>query len=263
MGKAAEIGIIGGTGVYDPKILKDPERVNVHTPHGNPSDAMIIGTIGGRKVAFLPRHGADHSIPPHNLNNRANIHAFKELGVERIIAPCAVGSLREEVKPGDVVLADQFIDRTHGRPSTFYEGGRVCHISVAEPFCPSLRKAALDAGKKLRLPLHASGTYVCVNGPRFSTKAESKVFRQWGADIIGMTLVPECVLAREKEMCYLPIALVTDYDVWKQRPVSAREVLETMRSNVDKARSLIEDLVPKIPVQRDCGCGSALKDSVF
>lgn len=173
----AEIGIIGGTGVYDPKILKDAEEVKVYTPYGRTSEVILVGKLEGRNVAFLSRHGKKHELPPHNINSRANIWAMKELGVKRLLAPQAVGSLREDYKPGDIVICDQFIDRTHGRPSTFYESGKVCHISVAEPFCPELRDVAIDSCGKLSIPYHDKGTYVCINGPRFSTKAESKVYR--------------------------------------------------------------------------------------
>lgn len=259
----AEIGIIGGTGVYDPKLLKGAEEVKVYTPYGMTSDQIVVGELGGRRVAFLARHGKKHEIPPHNLNFRANIWAMNELGVTRIIAPQAVGSLKEDYKPGDIVICEQFIDRTHGRASTFYESGKVCHISVAEPFCPELRKVAIDACKSLGTTHHETGTYVCVNGPRFSTKAESGLFQSWGADVIGMTLVPECVLAREMEICYVSLATVTDYDVWRGTHVSLEEILTTMRRNIEKIRKLIPEIIKKTPRTRKCSCENARENAIL
>jgi len=261
--ESAEIGIIGGTGVYDPGLFKDPRSIKVYTPYGEPSDYVTIGTFKGKKVAFLPRHEKGHRIPPHKINYRANIWAFKELGVKRIIAPSAVGSLKEEMEPGHIVIPDQFIDRTRSRASTFYEGGFVCHVSTADPFCLDLRKIAISTAKKLKLDLHKDGTYVCIEGPRFSTRAESKMFRQWGAHIIGMTLVPEVVLAREQEICYVNIATVTDYDVWADKPVSADEVVETLKKNVDKTKKMLEDIIPQIPSKRNCLCSKALEGAVY
>ncbi|MBI2126319.1 MAG: S-methyl-5'-thioadenosine phosphorylase [Thaumarchaeota archaeon] len=259
----AEIGIIGGTGVYDPGLLEDAKSIKVYTPYGEPSDYVTVGVFKGRKVAFLPRHGKGHRIPPHKINYRANIWAFKELGVTRIVAPSAVGSLKEEMEPGHTVIPDQFIDRTRSRPSTFYEGGFVCHVSTADPFCPEIRKLAIGSAKKLKIDVHDYGTYVCIEGPRFSTRAESKMFRQWGAHIIGMTLVPEVVLAREAEMCYVNIATVTDYDVWADKPVSAEEVVETLRKNVDKTKKMLERIIPEIPKKRRCTCGQALEGAIY
>ncbi|HEY4673593.1 MAG TPA: S-methyl-5'-thioadenosine phosphorylase [Nitrososphaerales archaeon] len=261
--ESAEIGIIGGTGVYDPGLFKDAKSIKVYTPYGDSSDYITIGTFKGRKVAFLPRHGKGHRIPPHKINYRANIWAFKELGVKRIVAPSAVGSLKEEMEPGHIVIPDQFIDRTRSRASTFYEGGLVCHVSTADPFCPDLRKIVISTAKKMKLDVHKDGTYVCIEGPRFSTRAESKMFRQWGAHIIGMTLVPEVVLAREQEMCYVNIATVTDYDVWADKPVSADEVIETLKKNVDKTKKMLENIIPHIPTKRDCLCSKALEGAVY
>jgi 5'-methylthioadenosine phosphorylase len=189
----AEIAVIGGTGFYDPKLLKNPRDVKVRTPYGLPSDAITIGELGGKRVAFLPRHGKKHTIRPSDVNSQANIFALKKLGVERIIAPSTVGSLREDYRPGDVVFVDQFIDRTTKREESFYTGKQVCHISVAEPMCPELRSALMKAAEGLKIFTHKTGTYVCIEGPRFSTKAESRMHRAWGADVVGMTLVPECV----------------------------------------------------------------------
>jgi 5'-methylthioadenosine phosphorylase len=241
----AEIAVIGGTGVYDPEIIEDAREVKVYTPFGAPSDLVSLGTYEGRKIAFIPRHGRGHQIPPHKINYRANIWALRELGVKQIVASSACGSLREDYEPGDFVITDQFIDRTKGRPDTFYEGGQLCHISSADPVCTQL--------------VHPTGTYVCVQGPRFSTRAESKLFRGWGADIIGMTLYPECVLAREAEICYVSAAMVTDYDVWAERPVSTQEILETMHDNSFNFKKLIMGALPELPEERTCGCGEALK----
>jgi 5'-methylthioadenosine phosphorylase len=259
----AEIGIIGGTGVYDPKLLKNVEEIKFHTPYGSPSDLITIGKLKGRKIAFIPRHGKKHTIRPTDINSRANIYALKQLGVQWILAPSAVGSLREDFKPGDVVFIDQFIDRTTRREQSFYTGLQVCHITVAEPMCPDLRKILTKAASDLSIRYHKAGTYVCIEGPRFSTKAESKLFRSWGADVIGMTLVPECVLAREAEICYASMATVTDYDVWKEHPVSTREIMRTMKESVEKIKHLITEAIPKIPKERTCECAMALKNALI
>lgn len=261
--ESAEIGIIGGTGVYDPELFENAKSMKVYTPYGEPSDYVTLGTFKGRKVAFLPRHGKGHRIPPHRINYRANIWAFKELGTTRIVAPSAVGSLKEEMEPGHLVIPDQFIDRTRSRAATFYDGGYVAHVSTADPFCAELTKLAYSTAKKLKLDVHPDGTYVCIEGPRFSTRAESKMFRQWGAHIIGMTLVPEVVLAREAEICYVNLATVTDYDVWADKPVSADEVVETLKKNVDKTKSMLENIIPQIPKKRGCSCGKALEGALY
>jgi 5'-methylthioadenosine phosphorylase len=255
----AEIGIIGGTGLYDPQLLKNVEDVTVETPYGAPSDAITIGELAGRSVAFLPRHGKKHTIRPTDVNSRANVFALKKLGVKRILAPSAVGSLKEDYKPGDVVFVDQFIDRTTKREQSFYTGNKVCHISVAEPMCPEMRKTLIAIAKDMGIRAHPTGTYVCIEGPRFSTKAESKLFRSWDADIIGMTLVPECVLAREAELCYASISTVTDYDVWKDHVVSADEVVATMKASVEKVKRIILEAVTRLPKECSCECKSALK----
>jgi 5'-methylthioadenosine phosphorylase len=259
----AEIGIIGGTGVYDPGMIKNLKKIKVHTPFGRTSDLITIGEFNDRNVAFIPRHGPNHEIPPHKVNSRANIWALKELGVTRIIAPSAVGSLREDYKPSDLVIADQIIDRTKGRADTYYEEGQVCHISLADPFCDELREIFISGAEKLNLDYHKRGTYVCIQGPRFSTKAESNMFRLWGADIIGMTVYPECTLARELELCYATVTTITDYDVWAEKPVSAEEVIETMRKNIDKLRNLISNVITNIPKAHHCSCGEALRDAML
>jgi 5'-methylthioadenosine phosphorylase len=259
----AEIGIIGGTGVYDPEIIEDAHEVKVYTPYGAPSSLVTLGTYKGRAIAFIPRHGAGHQIPPHRINYRANVWAMKQLGVQRIVASSACGSLREDYKPGDFVITDQFIDRTRKRLDTFYEGGVVGHVSSADPICPQLHGLFVEQAEGHGYPFHPTGTYVCIEGPRFSTRAESRLFRQWGCDIIGMTMYPECVLAREAEICYVSIAMVTDYDVWAEKPVSSDEVVETMRVNSEKFKTLIMNALPLIPEERVCGCGSALSQALL
>jgi len=255
----AEIGIIGGTGLYDPQLLKNVEEVNVETPYGAPSDAITVGDLAGRRVAFLPRHGKNHNIRPTDVNSRANIFALKKFGVKRILAPSAVGSLKKDYKPGDVVFVSQFIDRTTKREQSFYTGNKVCHISVAEPMCPELRQTLISVAKDVGIRAHPTGTYICIEGPRFSTKAESKLFRSWDADIIGMTLVPECVLAREAELCYASISTVTDYDVWKDHAVSADEVVAMMKASVEKVKRVILEAVARLPKECSCECKNALQ----
>lgn len=256
------IGVIGGSGFYDPTILSDTREIRVHTPYGAPSDSIFVGRVGDVAVAFLPRHGRAHTIPPHRINSRANIWALHELGVERIIAPSAVGSLKTEIEPGHLVFPDQFIDMTKTRVYTFYDGPRVAHISMADPFCPQLRSILSSEAGGLGLKHHTKGTYVCIEGPRFSTRAESAMWRLIGGDVIGMTLVPEINLARELGMCYATIALVTDYDVWAEHPVTAKQVVETQRKNIEAARRLLYATIPKVPEKRGCGCAGVL-DSAF
>jgi 5'-methylthioadenosine phosphorylase len=259
----AKIAIIGGSGIYDPAIFEKSERIKVYTPYGAPSSLVTIGEYKGIKVAFIPRHGEKHSIPPHAINYRANIWALKELGVERVISISAVGSLQEDIKPGDFVLLNQFIDRTWGRAGTFYDGGEVCHISMADPFCPELNNIIYETAKSMKLRIHKDCTYVCIQGPRFSTRAESKLFKSWGAHVIGMTLVPEVNLAREVRMCYSTIAMVTDYDVWAEKPVSAEEVVRVMNQNVENAKKLIANVIPKIPKERKCNCAKYLDEALM
>lgn len=254
---AAEIGIIGGSGFYDSSLFSSIKEVKIHTPFGAPSDLISVGEYKGIGVAFLPRHGKRHTIPPHLINYRANVWAMRDLGVKRILAPSAVGSLREGMKPGDLVIPDQFIDFTKKREYTFYEGAVVGHFSMADPFCQELRHSAIETAKQLGIEHHQAATYVCVEGPRFSTRAESRLFRNWGADIIGMTLVPEVNLAREAGICYATLATVTDYDVWAERPVTAQEVASTMKSNVEKVKSLLKEIIPALAKERRCGCGAS------
>ncbi len=255
----AEFGVIGGTGLYDPNLLKNVKEITVETPFGKPSDSITVGELAGKTVAFLPRHGKKHTIRPTDINVQANIFALKKLGVKRILAPSTVGSLREEYHPGEIAFIDQFIDRTTKREQSFYSKEKVCHISVAEPMCPELRKNLIDVAKGLDIKMHQTGTYVCIEGPRFSTKAESKMYRQWGADVVGMTLVPECVLAREAEICYANISTVTDYDVWKDHVVSVDDVLATMKSNIENVKRLVAQTIDKMPPECGCTCNQALK----
>jgi len=256
---APRIGIIGGTGVYDPEIFEIKDKIALSTPYGAPSDRILVGEMDGVEIAFLSRHGSGHVYPPHRINYRANIWALKHLGVERIISPCAVGSLQEEYHPGELVIVDQFIDFTKGRDYTFFDGAKTMHISTAEPFCKEMSSLFASEARRMDLPFHGSGTYVCIEGPRFSTKAESRMFRNF-ADIIGMTLVPECQLAKEAEMCYTSLATITDYDVWADKPVDTATVLKTMSESVERVRNLIAATLDKIPETRDkCECPHTLE----
>ena len=262
----AEIGIFGGTGIYDSEILQNSKEITIETPYGKTSDAITVGELNGKKVAFMPRHGKKHSIPPHMINYCANIWAFKELGITRIISPSAVGSLKEEIKPGEFVLPTQFIDFTKSRRNSFSEDGRVIHISVADPFCPELQEIVSSVTNNQGISLHKDCTYTCIEGPRFSTKAESRFYKSTGADIIGMTLVPECQLAREAQICYVSIATVTDYDVWAEKPVTAKEVMDTLSKNVQSTKELLLNLIKTMPdkrTTRKCSCEKALTEAEF
>jgi len=254
-----KIAIIGGSGVYDPKIFKKEREFKIKTPFGNPSAPIEIGNFLGKRIAFLARHGKKHQFPPHKVSQRANIFALKKLGIERIIGICAVGSLKKNFKPGEIVISDQFADFTKKRDYTFYDKEAV-HVSLADPFCPELRNLFFREAKKLKIPVHQKGTYLCIEGPRFSTRAESKFFRNF-ADIIGMTLIPEVILAREMEICYLSLAMITDYDVWQPHPVEAQEVIKTMKENLEKIKKLLKATIPKIKEKRKCPCQEALKDA--
>ncbi len=263
MEQKAEIGIFGGTGIYDSGLLEDAKEITLDTPYGKTSDSITVGVFKGRKIAFMPRHGKKHSIPPHMINFRANIWAFKELGVKRIIAPSAVGSLKEEIKPSHFALPSQFLDFTKSREGSFSKDGKVIHISVANPFCPELQNVVVKTAAEQNVTIHKDCTYVCIEGPRFSTKAESKFFRSAGADIIGMTLVPECQLAREAQMCYVSVSTVTDYDVWAEKSVTAKEVFETISKNVEKIKKMLIKLIDEIPQQRRCSCDKALAEAEY
>ena len=257
---AAEVGIFGGSGFYS--FLDDVEEVQIETPYGTPSAPVSIGTIEGRSVAFLPRHGVKHQFPPHRINYRANAWALKELGVTRIIGPCAAGSLRQEVKPGDFVICDQLVDKTSGRADTFYEGPVTTHVSFADPYCPELRALAIKSARSGGIDVHERGTVVTVPGPRFSTRAESKWFQDAGWEVINMTQYPEAYLARELEMCYVNVSLITDYDVGvagETEAVTHEEVLRVFNANNDRLRKLLFAIVPAIPSERSCPCSTALQ----
>ena len=256
----ASLTIIGGSGVYNSTLFKNIKTIRMTTPFGSPSAPIEIGNFLGKEVAFLARHGKKHTIPPHLVNSRANLWAIKKLGIERVIGICAVGSLRDEYKPGEIVLPDQFFDFTKKREYTFYNQGKTVHVSLADPFCPYLRNLFYKEAKKLRISIHQKGTYLCIEGPRFSTRAESRMFRNF-AEIIGMTLVPEVQLARELEICYLSLAMITDYDVWQEKPVNTKEILETMANNLDNIKRLLEKTIPKISEKRTCPCKQALKNA--
>jgi len=252
--KQAEIAIIGGSGVYESELLEDAELIEMDTPYGRLSAPIEVGTFKGRRIAFLSRHGPGHRYTAHVVNYRANIWALNEIGVKRVIGVGAVGSLKENYRPGDLCFPDQFIDFTKTRTYTFRNEGTSGHISMADPFCPHLREIFSSAANEQGITAHRDGTYICIEGPRFSTRAESRMFRQF-ADIIGMTLVPEITLAREMGMCYASVAMITDYDVWADKAVSLKEVLETMNRNVEKVRGLIGAVIPRISENReDCPC---------
>ncbi|MBI4167897.1 MAG: S-methyl-5'-thioadenosine phosphorylase [Candidatus Aenigmarchaeota archaeon] len=258
----AGIAIIGGTGFYNLNILENPRNVDVNTPYGRPSDAITIGEFNGLKIAFLPRHGKKHSIPPHKINFRANIWALKQLGAKRIITPDVVGSLQENIKPGDFLIPDQFIDLTNARNNTFYDSGKVAHVSMAEPFCPELSRIAFESGKSLGYGMHKKGTVVVVQGPRFSSKAESRLYRSWNAQIINMEVSTECILAREAEICYAYVGMITDYDTFADKTVNVTDVMGILEQNSNNANNLVKDAIPKIPQNRGCECGEALKNAV-
>jgi 5'-methylthioadenosine phosphorylase len=256
----AEIGIFGGSGFYS--FLSDVTEKVVETPYGAPSAPVSIGSIEGRTVAFLARHGLRHEVPPHRINYRANLWAFKDLGVTRVIGPCAAGSLQRDVAPGHFVVCDQLVDRTSGRTDTFYDGPVTTHVSFADPYCPELRRVAIDVAPELGITVHDKGTVVTVQGPRFSSRAESKWFQREGWEVVNMTQYPECYLARELEMCYVNVSLITDYDVGVEgetEAVSHEQVLRVFTENNEKLRKLLFALVPKIPRERSCPCGTTLQ----
>ena len=257
----AELGLFGGSGFYS--FLDGATDVAVHTPYGPPSDRVAVGEVAGRRIAFLPRHGRNHAIPPHRINYRANLWAMRELGVTRILAPCAVGSLRRDIAPGTFVVCDQIVDRTSGRADTFYDGPVVTHVGFADPYCPELRSLAAACGTDLGIPIREAGTAVVIQGPRFSTRAESAFYAAQGWHVIGMTQYPEVVLARELELCCVNISLVTDYDVGIEDipAVTTQEVVRILQRNNDALRSFLGALIPRIPLQRSCTCGSALADA--
>jgi len=261
----AEIGVIGGSGLYSMPGLTKVKEVRVKTPFGAPSDAYVCGMLEGRKVAFLARHGRGHRLMPSELNFRANIHGFKQLGVERIVSLSAVGSLKEEHKPLDFVIPDQFFDRTRHRVDTFFGGGIVAHISFADPVCAELARVVADACGKAEVTAKRGGTYLCMEGPQFSTLAESNVYRSLGMDVIGMTNLQEAKLAREAELCYVTVAMVTDYDCWHPHhdSVTVNQILAVLTKNAEHAAKVVRETVAAMPKDRSCKCGSALAHAIL
>ncbi len=260
----ATIGIIGGSGLYQIDGLANVEEVPIATPFGDPSDRLVLGELEGVRVAFLPRHGRGHRISPSEINARANIYALKSLGVERVISVSAVGSMREDVHPLDLLVPDQIFDRTALRPRSFFGDGIVAHVGLAEPFCPELSDHLARSAEGTAPAVHRGGTYLCIEGPQFSTRAESRIYRQWGVDVIGMTAMPEARLAREAELCYATLALVTDYDVWHvtAEAVSVEQVVANLTKNTLAAKVTLRRLVASLPPRRSCSCGSALASSI-
>lgn len=262
---SAEIGIIGGSGLYDIPGVTDRQELQIDTPFGSPSDAYLLGTLEGKRVAFLARHGRGHRLMPTELNFRANIFGFKKLGVKRILSASAVGSLKEEHAPLDFILPDQFVDRTRNRISTFFGNGVVAHISFADPVCSQLQGEVLKAADEIKLPVKLGGTYVCMEGPAFSTRAESFLYRSWGMDVIGMTNLQEAKLAREAEICYVTIAMVTDYDCWheEEEAVNVETLIGYLQKNSENAQKLIQATIRRLPEPFDCSCQHALKNSLI
>ncbi|GJQ24120.1 methylthioadenosine phosphorylase [Candidatus Brocadia sapporoensis] len=262
--KEQTIGIIGGSGLYNIEGIKEVKSISVDTPFGKPSDNFTVGILEGRKVAFLPRHGKGHTILPSELNFRANIYGMKKLGAEHIIAVSAVGSMKEEIKPLDMVIPDQFFDRTRGRISTFFGEGIVGHVSFADPVCSTLANSLWNAAKSIGVHVHKGGTYLCMEGPLFSTRAESQVYRQWGVSVIGMTNLQEAKLAREAEICYSTLAMVTDYDCWhvSEEAVTLEMIIGNLNKNTETAKRILKAVIPKIEQKRTCTCTTAVQDAI-
>jgi 5'-methylthioadenosine phosphorylase len=259
------VGVIGGSGLYEMPSLQSVERVRLRTPFGEPSDEFVCGTLGGTRLVFLPRHGRGHRLLPSELNFRANIYGMKQLGAEWIVAVASVGSLREEIAPGHFVIPDQLIDRTFRRPSTFFGNGIVVHVGFADPVCPVLSGLLTQAARRVGVTVHPRGTYVCMEGPQFSTRAESLLYRQWGADVIGMTNLQEAKLAREAEICFATLALATDYDCWHEvaGDVAIGDVLRILGQNVATAQRVIAETVPHVGGPRTCVCATALEHAII
>ncbi len=259
------IGVIGGSGLYEMEGLTRVREVKLHTPFGEPSDAYITGSLGAIEMVFLPRHGRGHRFLPTEVNYRANIYGMKKLGVDRIISVSAVGSMKEEIAPGHIVIPDQFYDLTKHRKSTFFGDGVVAHVGFADPVCHDLFGVLADAGKKAGATVHKGGTYICMEGPQFSTRAESKIYRKWGVDVIGMTNATEAKLAREAEICYATLALSTDYDCWHEteEDVTVEAVIAVLMKNVETAKKIIKEAVTMIPVKKGCHCSDALKNAIM
>jgi len=260
----AKIGVIGGTGLYNIAGMKDIEEVDINTPFGKPSDTIVVGSLEGVGLAFLPRHGKGHRISPTEIPSRANIYALKSLGVEYIIAINSAGSFKKELAPGHLLIPDQLIDRTRSRVNSFFSDGIVAHVPFADPFCPALSQVLFESAREVGATVHQGGTCVVMEGPAFSTRAESRLYRSWGADIIGMTALPEAKLAREAEICYAIIGCITDYDSWWQHaePITIDVIIDTMRRNIDTAKRIIKLAVTRIPDRRNCECATALKTAI-
>ena len=260
----ARIGVIGGSGLYDIAGMTEIHKVDLDTPFGKPSDTITIGSLEGVGIAFLPRHGKGHHISPTELPVRANIYALKSLGVEHIIAVNAVGSFREELKPGDLIVPDQIIDRTRSRVNSFFDGGIVVHVQFAHPFCPALSQIVYQAAQETSVTVHHGGTYIVMEGPALSTQAESRLYRSWGAHVIGMTAFPEAKLAREAEICYAMVAGITDYDSWREdsEPLEIGAIIKILQRNTDTIKQIIKLAIARIPGKRDCACASALKTAI-
>jgi 5'-methylthioadenosine phosphorylase len=259
------IGIIGGSGLYELEGLEDKEIIRIETPWGNPSDNLLLGKLGDAIMIFLPRHGRGHRILPSEINYRANIYALKKLGVTSIISVSAVGSMKEEIAPGHIVIPSQFFDHTKNRVSTFFGEGLVAHVSMADPVCPVISEALYAATKKVGATVHKGGVYICIEGPQFSSRAESHIYRKWGVDVIGMTNMPEAKLAREAEICYATLALSSDYDCWHDDhgDVSVEDIINILEKNVELAKSILREVVGKLSEERDCDCSHALKDAII
>ena len=261
---SVKIGIIGGSGLYKMGIIDEAQEISVDTPFGKPSDKITLGRIDGIDIAFLPRHGKGHTLAPHRVNYRANVFAFKELGVEYLVSTAAVGSLKKELKPCDFVIADQLIDRSFKRSTTFFEDGIVAHVGFADPFCKTLSDLAFEVVRSQGVGVHR-GSYICMEGPQFSTRAESKLYRSWDVDVVGMTLAPEAKLAREAEMCLCGILTVTDYDCWYEgeKDVSVASVVENLKKNEVNTANIIKKLIPRINYKRTCECHNALEYGIL
>lgn len=259
------LGVIGGSGLYEMEGMRNMRRVKVRTPFGDPSDALLVGELDGRTLAFLPRHGRGHRISPSQINFRANVYAMKKLGARWLLSISAVGSMKERIRPGDIVVVDQFFDHTRQRPGTFFSDGVAGHIPFADPVCPVLAETAWRSAGAVARRVHRGGTYLCIEGPAFSTRAESRIYRKWGVDVIGMTNMPEAKLAREAQICYATLALATDYDCWHrtEEDVSVEAILAILRGNVETSKRIIREAAKRLPGEGTCGCAAALRHAII
>ena len=259
------LGIIGGSGLYEMEGLRNVRKVTVRTPFGEPSDALAVGELEGRTLAFLPRHGRGHRLSPSQINYRANVYAMKKIGADAVLSISAVGSMKERIRPGDIVVVDQFYDHTRIRPNTFFEGGIAGHIAFADPVCPALAGVVYDASRRAVRRVHRGGTYLCMEGPAFSTRAESTIYRKWGVDVIGMTNMPEAKLAREAELCYATLALATDYDCWHEteEDVTVGSILAILKTNVENSKTIVREVARRLPSPDGCHCREALRHALI